>query len=52
LAISGRLRQYRRDVFMGEAMKPVAPDAFLIERVGQREGLLDLLARREGGIDR
>ena len=32
-------------------MKAVAPDAFLIERVGQREGLLDLgRSAVKGGI--
>jgi hypothetical protein len=46
------LRQYRSNVFVGETVKAVAPDAFLIERIGQGEGLLDL--RRgavKGGIE-
>src|SRR5215472_15998357 len=45
------LRQYRGNVFVREAVKAIAPYALLVERVRQREGLLDL--RRgpvEGGV--
>src|SRR5947209_7078614 len=44
-------RQNRGDVFIRKAVKAVAPDALLIERVGQRKGLLDLGSGAvEGGI--
>ena len=46
------LRQHRGDVFVGKAVKAVAPYPLLVERVGQRKGLLDL--RRgavEGGVE-
>jgi hypothetical protein len=36
------LRQYRGDVFVGQAMKTVAPYAFLVKRVRQRKSLIDL----------
>ena len=36
------LRQYRGYVFVGQAVKTVTPYAFLVKRVGQCEGLLDL----------
>ena len=46
------LRQYRGDVLVGKAMKAVAPNALLIIRVGQREGLLDLRRSAvKGGIE-
>src|SRR4029077_9166173 len=46
------LRQYRGDVFVGKTMKAVTPDTFLIERIGQSEGLLDLRRSAvKGGIE-
>jgi hypothetical protein len=40
-------RQYRGDIFVGQAVEAVASYAFLVKRVGEREGLLDL---RRGAV--
>ena len=47
--LRGALRQHRGDVFVGQAVKPVAPHPLLVQRVGQRERLLDL---RRGAVKR
>ena len=36
------LRQHRGDVFVGQPVKPVAPDALLVQRIGQRKSLRHL----------
>jgi hypothetical protein len=36
------LRQYRCDVFVRQAVEAVASYAFLVKRVGERKGLLDV----------
>src|SRR5262249_4482620 len=38
----GTPRKNRGDVFVGEAVKAVAPDTLFVKGVGQRKGLLDL----------